>query len=366
MKNIITKSIIVGLSFSALVSCKKWLEPTPKSYDSPLTQITKDEAYYKALRDYKAGPHSVAFGWFSEWGEGGASTSSMLQAVPDSMDIISLWNNAHLTVGKSADLKFVTEVKGTKVLICSFIKEIGDMYTPAPHNATLEAKKAYYGWKDGDNESIHSAIAKYTKNIADSLNAYGFSGIDIDYEPGEYGGPLCRNAQYFTWFVEEMGKYIGPQSGTKKIFVVDGYFWNIPTPEVLGKYFDYFVEQAYKSSSPNALESRLSSHYTPFSSLMSKEEFTNKFIVTDNLESAIDCLNGGYPWTDANNHAWDKAVMPSLVGYADWKPKNGFRKGGFGAYRFSNENVNNPPYKWMRRAIQQQNPSPGHKIITAK
>lgn len=365
MKKIIIKSLIAGgIAFIALTGCKEWLEPSPLSYGSPMTEITKDDAYYEALRAYKKSDHSVSFGWYSEWGEGGASTAAMLQAVPDSMDIISLWNNSHLTPAKSADLKYVTEVKGTKVLICSFIKEIGDMYTPAPHNATAEAKKAYYGWKDGDPESIHQAIAKYTKNIADSLNAYGFSGIDIDYEPSEYGGTLCRNSQYFTWFVEEMGKYIGPQSNTGKMFVVDGYYWSIPSPEILGKYFDYFVEQAYKSSSFSGLEYRLTEHYKPFSTLMSEEEFTKKFIATENLESAIDCLNGGYSWRDANGYSWDKGIMPSLVGYADWKPANGFRKGGFGAYRFSNESVNTPPYKWMRKAIQQQNPAPGHKIIT--
>ena len=97
---------------------------------------------------------------------------------------------------------------------------------------------------------------------------------------------------------------------------------------------------------------------------MSEEEFTKKFIVTENLESAMDCLNGGYLWIDSDNKSWDKSIMPSLVGFADWKPANGIRKGGFGAYRFSNESVNTPPYKWMRKAIQQQNPAPGKKIIT--
>ena len=84
----------------------------------------------------------------------------------------------------------------------------------------------------------------------------------------------------------------------------------------------------------------------------------------ENLESASDCLNGGFLWTDATGHRWDKSVMPCLVGFADWKPSNGFRKGGFGAYQFGYENANNPPYKWLRKAIQQQNPSPGYDVIT--
>lgn len=361
MKFNILKAVIPALAVFAVTGCDDWTTPEPKDFDSPLTEIIKDDAYYEALRAYKASDHSVSFGWYSEWGEGGVSTANMLQAVPDSMDIISLWNNAHLTPAKKADLDFVTKVKGTKVLICSFVAEVGCFYSPAEYQ-TVQERKEYWGWKDGDEEAIHNSIIKWTKTIADSLNIYGFSGIDIDYEPGEYGGSLCRNSQYYTWFVEEMGKHIGPQSGTDKLFIVDGYYTSQPNAAELAKYFDYFVNQAYMNKA-YGLQGRLGSTIRAFSSEMSEEEITKKFIVTENLESAMDCLNGGYAWTDADGHWWDKSVMPSLVGFADWKPANGFRKGGFGAYRFSNERVNTPPFKWMRKAIQQQNPAPGKQII---
>ena len=361
MKFNILKALIPALAVFAVTGCDDWTTPEPKDFDSPLTEILKDDAYYEALRAYKASDHSVSFGWYSEWGEGGVSTANMLQAVPDSMDIISLWNNAHLTPAKKADLDFVTKVKGTKVLICSFVAEVGCFYSPAEYQ-TVQERKEYWGWKDGDEEAIHNSIIKWTKTIADSLNIYGFSGIDIDYEPGEYGGSLCRNSQYYTWFVEEMGKHIGPQSGTDKLFIVDGYYTSQPNAAELAKYFDYFVNQAYMNKA-YGLQGRLESTIRAFSSEMSEEEITKKFIVTENLESAMDCLNGGYAWFDVTGHWWDKKVMPSLVGFADWKPANGFRKGGFGAYRFSNERVNTPPFKWMRKAIQQQNPAPGKQII---
>ena len=361
MKFNILKALIPAVAVLAVTGCSDWTTPEPKDFDSPMTEIKKDDAYYEALRAYKASDHSVSFGWYSEWGEGGVATTNMLQAVPDSMDIISLWNNAHLTPAKKADLDFVTKVKGTKVLICSFVAEVGCFYSPAEYQ-TVQERKEYWGWKDGDEEAIHNSIIKWTKTIADSLNIYGFSGIDIDYEPGEYGGSLCRNSQYYTWFVEEMGKYIGPQSGTDKIFIVDGYYTSQPNAAELAKYFDYFVNQAYMNKA-YGLQSRLEQTIRAFSSVMSEEEITKKLIVTENLESAMDCLNGGYAWTDADGHGWNKSVMPSLVGFADWKPANGFRKGGFGAYRFSNERVNTPPYKWMRKAIQQQNPAPGKQII---
>ena len=112
------------------------------------------------------------------------------------------------------------------------------------------------------------------------------------------------------------------------------------------------------------LDYRLSQVVNNYKDYYTEEEVTNKFICTDNLESASVCLAGGYIWYDSLGRRWDPAVMPTLVGFADWKPSNGFRKGGFGGYRFSNERANNPPFKWMRKAIQQQNPAPGKDIIT--
>lgn len=365
------KSNILGIC--ALVSaagfaagCSDWTTPEPQIHDVPLTEVIKDDAYYAALRAYKESDHSIAFGWFSEWDEGNAATTNMLQAVPDSMDVISLWGNFELTPKKKADLDFVTKVKGTKVILCSFIAEVGCLFTPAEHTGSLEEQKAYWGWVDGDDDAIHNSIIKWTKAISDSLYATGYCGIDIDYEPGEYGGSLCQNSKYFTWFVEEMGKYIGPQSGTDRLFVLDGFLENIPSPEKLGVYFDYFVTQAYTwgaTSSDSMLEGRLSKYYNVYKSIYSLEEFTNRLVVTENLESALDCLKGGYTWRDDDGSELNRDKFPSLVAFASWQPDNGFRKGGFGAFRFSNEKVNTPRYKWMRMAIQQQNPSPGYTVV---
>lgn len=355
---------------SAAAACSDWTTPQAENYDDwSLVEVGKDEAYYKALREYKESDHAVAFGWYDGWGEPGVSTANMLMSVPDSMDIISLWGGfENPTPGKLEDLRYVTQVKGTKVVICSFVAAIGQFFTPAEHNTDDVAREKFWGWEDGNDTAIKSAIEKWTKAIADSLDLYGYSGVDIDYEPAEYGGKLCQNAQYFTWFVEEMGKYVGPQSGTGKIFLIDGYFNNIPNKDRLHKYFDYFVSQAYTwgaTKGDSMLEGRLSGYYNVFKDFYSEEEFTKKLIVTENLESAIDCLNGGYFWRcDENGKVWDKSLMPSLMGFASWQPDNGFRKGGFGAYKFSGERNNTPPYKWMRRAIQQQNPAPGKDIIT--
>lgn len=368
--NILKMSLGVAL-FSLLTGCNDWTEPEVNVYDDcPLDQIDRDEAYYEALRAYKASEHSVAFGWFSGWGEGSAKVSAMLSAVPDSMDIISLWDNSrNLTPSKKEDLEFVQKVKGTKVVVCGFVHNIGDGYTPPEYNGSQQEKEAFWGWDDGDEEAIHSAIAKYANAISDTLYKYGYDGFDIDYETG---GKLDKNKKYFSWFVEEMGHYFGPKSGTGRLFIIDGYVNQI-APQ-LTQYVDYFVAQAYSVSggtpSPSAgttaadKDRRLGQCVNAFKDVMTEEEVTNKFIVTENVESAMDCLKGGFFWTDIQGRKWSKEVMPSIVGFASWQPSNGFRKGGFGGYKFNNEAVSTTPYKWFRKAIQQQNPAPGVKIIT--
>lgn len=368
--NILKMSLGVAL-FSLLTGCNDWTEPEANVYDDcPLDQIDRDEAYYEALRAYKASDHSVAFGWFSGWGEGSAKVSAMLSAVPDSMDIISLWDNSrNLTPSKKEDLEFVQKVKGTKVVVCGFVHNIGDGYTPPEYDGSEEEREAFWGWDDDDDDAIHSAIAKYANAISDTLYKYGYDGFDVDYEPD---GKLDEDDKYFGWFVEEMGHYFGPKSGTGRLFILDGYVhWLAPQ---LAQYIDYFVSQAYSVSggtprpgagtSATNMEYRLGYCVDAFKEVMTEEEVTNKFIITENVESAMDCLNGGFFWTDIQGRKWSKEVMPSMVGFASWQPSNGFRKGGFGGYKFNNEAVSTTPYKWFRKAIQQQNPTPGVKIIT--
>ena len=367
---------------TVLAGCSKWMDAEPIQVDPYLpNEVAKDDAYYEALRAWKKSDHAVSFGWYSEWGEGSVNTGNMLCALPDSMDIVALWDNADehkLTPKKREDLRRAQEVKGLMVVVTSFVWKIGDIYNPLGPDATLPEIKEHYGWVDGQVENNKEAMNKWIKDVADFLDRCGYDGIDIDYEPGEYRDPIGNpdpimpNRTYIIHFVKEMGKYIGPQSGTDKLFILDGYINTFPSE--CGPYFDYFVSQAYSVSSGSGSEGssmrasdlnyRLSQVVNNYKDYYTEEEVTNKFICTDNLESASVCLAGGYIWYDSLGRRWDPAVMPTLVGFADWKPSNGFRKGGFGGYRFSNERANNPPFKWMRKAIQQQNPAPGKDIIT--
>ncbi|MCC8035438.1 MAG: glycoside hydrolase family 18 [Rikenellaceae bacterium] len=354
---------------AALSACSDWTDPhAKKTVDYDNTETNKSEEYYRALREYKKSDHSLSFGWFSSWGEGGVSTSNMLAGLPDSMDMVSIWSNGTaLSQSKIDDLRLVQEKKGTKVLICTFIQEIGKGFTPDEYNTDEATREAFWGWVDGDESAIKASMEKYAGAIMDTINKYGYDGLDIDFEPNvdAYPGKLDENRQYVIWMIDILSKYLGPQSNTGKMLVLDGELYSIDPST--GPSFDYLIGQAYSVSggtpSPNAgqseanMESRLARIVTHFKDYLGEEEVTNKFIVTENLESAIDCLNGGYYWTTRDGIRQDKDVCPSLVGMAMWEPENGYRKGGFGGFRFDAEAMNNPAYKWMRRGIQAQNPA---------
>lgn len=357
-------NILAATVTLSMVSCSDWETAEAEIFDNPMTDVVKSEEYYENLRAYKNSEHSLAFGWYSEWEEGTADLGNTLSAMPDSMDMISLWNNSrNLSPVKKADLEFVQKVKGTKVLQCTFVSHIGMGITPTEYNVDEATRNAYWGWNPNpaNKEENFPALAKYAKAFADTVNAYGYDGLDIDFEPYVDGapGPLDEDPVYVAELFKEFSKYFGPLSGTGLIFCVDGEIERIPLSTV--PYFDYFIQQAYMCHYNNSLQNRFNNSFNSIGQNIGKEEFAKKYIITENLESAIDCLNGGYRW---ENFPLD--VKPSLVGYADFKPKDGdkeLRKGGFGAYRFSNERANYPKFKWMRTAIQEQNPSPGYTPI---
>ena len=115
----------------------------------------------------------------------------------------------------------------------------------------------------------------------------------------------------------------------------------------------YFVIQAYHESE-SGLDGRLNKGINKFKSVLDEETITNRYVMTENLESAMDCLAGGYTFRKRDGRA---ASYKSLEGFARWQPLNGYLKGGCGGYHFDGEAANTPAYKWMRNAIQVMNPA---------
>lgn len=359
-------ALATALLFStAFTNCSDWTDvEAEKKVDYGNTETSRPESYYRALREWKKTDHSISFGWFSEWGDPAVATTNMLAGLPDSMDMVSLWGAwSNLSEGKKADLKYVQEKKGTKVVFCSFTSFVGQNFTPEEYNTDDATRNEFWGWVDGDEAAIEASIRKYAGAILDTVAKYNYDGFDIDYEPHYgYGGPLASNNGYMHILIEELGKHIGPMSpNPEKLLLVDGEPQSLDAET--GPYISYFVIQAYAGTSGNPanwtnsftnLDSRLQLGINKFGELLGEETVTNRYVMTENLEPALESLDGGYRFYDRAGVLMD---YPSLVGMARWQPLNGFRKGGFGGYRFSNEAVNKPSYKWMRTGIQAQNPA---------
>ena len=229
-----------------------------------------------------------------------------------------------MTPEKIEDLRFAQEVLGMKVFI-TFIP--GNFYPQSGLEETVENIPAYAAW------------------IADSILSLGYDGLDMDIELD--ANKILGNNKNCNQFIQELGKYMGPLSGTDNILFVDGYITHI-TPET-AKSVDYFLAQAYQSSGAADLQGR----YNKITHYVKPEQF----IVAENFESYW--AKGGTNFKDVNGEIASIAPgerLMSMEGMAGWNPTQG-RKGGCGAYRLNYDYANSPDYKYVRRAIQVMTPA---------
>lgn len=300
--------------------------------DPEVIQLQKPEQhgedYYANLRAYKQSEHQLAFGWFGGWKAIGPAQSKYLASVPDSVDLISIWGAwSDLTQEQIEDMRFVQEVKGTKVLFTIFAHEI-----PEPFDATPDGIKAY------------------ASAICDSVYKYNYDGLDLDYEPGYGGvgplvGPIKTYPHYkdsMEIFVRKLSERLGPASKTGKLLAIDGVPFHLNLG--LAELFDYGIVQAYYCKSYSNLQGR-------FDSADKNGWKPEQYIFTEDFEKSW--RTGGEPdYKDEEGN-----VMPSLLGMARFHPTQG-KKGGCGSYHMEYEyNHTDTEYKYLRQAIQIMNPA---------
>ncbi len=368
MKKKLLNIALVSLFMGALVGCSDWTEVNLKDYYKPI----HDEAYYARLRDYKMNTkHQVTFGWFGNWTAMGASLQGSLMGLPDSVDFVSMWGNWHsLSPEKIADKNRVRDLKGTRVMMCFIVANCGDQTTPLEVRQNWKengfasetaAVNAFWGWKDGDQAAIDAAIRKYANSIIDTINKYQWDGFDFDFEanygsPGNIAGPGTGDSANpqdnravrgnMLTFIQELGKHLGPKSGTDRLLVIDGEPQNMH-PDARD-YFDYYIIQAYSCSSARNLDGRykkLLKGLEVESGSEKAKEIASKLIYCEDFEHTGYADQGGAEYTDHEGN-----VMPSLLGMAQWQPQDGNVKGGIGTYHMEYDYKNNPEYKWLRIA----------------
>lgn len=355
MKRIIDL-LLIGAILFAFVRCSNWTEAEALEYDHPMTESSYSEDYYKNLRAYKARTdHVKAFAWYSDWTGTGTDIYGRLVGMPDSMDFVSMWgNNFNLSESKQKDLQEVQTKKGTKVLMCWIVDNIGVQTTP-PEVAEAGTQKEFWGWNgeryDDNGELvsevvIEAAIRKYARSIIDTMHKYGFSGFDLDLEPN-YGSPgnIASYPDRLHILLDELSKEMGPKSGTDRLLCVDG------EPETLlpetGLLLDHFLLQAYQDNSASSIDNRIDNLINTFGELMTTEEIVRKTILTVNFESYGG--TGGRTYRTRDGQSVNQIKGYAMYTYPDVED---VKIGGIGAFRIKfDEN-----YKYLREAIQVANP----------
>ena len=332
-----TKYILKGLAtgvlaLATLASCNTNIEAL-----EIIKPEVKSEQYYADLRAYKQRTdHEVFFGWFGGWNTKSPNMRGSLKSVPDSVDIISIWSGTY----DREDMEYVQNVKGTRVTFTIFAHKI-------PQN-----------FLEGENHDqvTREAIERYAMALIDTMNTYGYQGIDLDYEPGyqdpaggPFTGPLVGPTNVYPnyrdnmeIFVKKLGEFIGPKSGTDKLLIIDGVPYDVK-PE-LAEYFNYGVVQAYNSRSYYDLQNR-------FNRAAARGWKPEQYIFAETFEGGM-AANGGV------GHLLEdgKTRVPSILGMASFLPeyngKKATRKGGCETYHMENDYDNSPNYKFTREAIQ--------------
>ena len=202
IKTLFLSAVACGL----ISSCDTDIEST--SIQNPYTY---GDQYYQNLRDYKASDHSIAFGWFSQYGQQN-SMAVRFMGLPDSLDICSLWGGipAKERTDIWEELRFVQKVKGTKMLVVAITRIDAETDDHAFKQAYNEAKQMPAG--EEREQALLRAIEMYAEYFLDQVFLNDLDGFDADYEPE--GDFLSGN--YFVHFMKYLSKYMGPNPDITK------------------------------------------------------------------------------------------------------------------------------------------------------
>lgn len=307
----IKASVLVAITAFLLAGCSEWTEIESEN-NTDLTSTIKTEEYYEALREWKQTPGlPQVFVWFDNWTGNSPTGSNSLRGLPDSVTIASNWGGHpkfDLSPERKADMEYVQQVKGTKVVVTLFSARVGEYIDDSENPDPI-----YNIGNSSEEAVVRPAIRKYAEAIYDAVVESGYDGFDWDYEPYYAGQPtayLWRNDVQSRIFVEELGYYFGAGSqrtdrdGRKEaipglLFLVDG---EIGIGKGMGQdwesqYIDYYVLQAYGSTSDANRKYRVKGVINDMkkhidAGTITEKEVVRKTILTENFESYANSGGG--------------------------------------------------------------------------
>lgn len=332
-------------------------------------RVPKSDDYYAALREYKKSEHSICYLWFADYGVP-TSPAYRFAAIPDSVDIVSLWGGIPKEGTIDRDEMYeMRRLKGTRLVTVTiirikyFYKQLGissymDAYNAKyeeVYNAQIAAGKseeeaATLAEQQADAAGLTAGNADVLANrkvdaegnypewcqklgdhLLNEMWDNDLDGIDLDYEPE--GDVLTGDR--FTLLAQYLGQFIGCHEGAQdhsKLLIVDHY--NTLPPTASEPFFNYKVRQLYSNQGNHISDASFASAWP--------------------IEKQVFADNIGDLWKTGGE----------MEQIAAFQHSSGRMKGGFGAFHgqrdYNTEDSgsdNKIPYGHMRRAIQIQNPA---------
>ncbi|MCC8036148.1 MAG: glycoside hydrolase family 18 [Rikenellaceae bacterium] len=353
------KTLIACIIGAAVFTgCSDWTQ-VESIEDMDFDATVKSDEYYAALREWKKTPGlPQVFVWFDNWTGVAPAGDNSMRGLPDSVTIASNWGGHpkfELSEDRKADMKYVQEVKGTKVVVTLFSAKCGD---------DMEWDDIYDIGTSTDETVIRPAIRKYAEAIYDACVESGYDGFDWDYEP-QYGGqttanaPLWRVREQAAIFVDELTYWFGPGSqrtdrdGRKEavpglLLLIDGEvgigYSNRACPDWPAHYIDYYVLQAYGGGN---LNSRVAGVISDFSTWINEgyitaEEVVHRTILTENFESYA---NTGGGFLNMSQYIYTQNGMDQQIGGC------GIYRSQFDYNQGKGDYNGSPEYYYLRQGI---------------
>lgn len=327
-----------------LTACDNDIENIP--VEEVLPPYTYAPLYYQNLRDYKSSDHEIAFGWVADYAKRNSMATSFL-GLPDSLDICSLWGGIPTDPDVLADMKWVQKTKGTKMVGVAItridsetsekeFKQFYDQAREALSNASTPEER------EEAEAMVRRSFEMYAEYFLDQVFENGLDGFDCDYEPeGDY-----LSGDNFRYFYMHLAKYLGPnpdQTKEERLELIRERYGDemANQPGVCDKLLN--IDQT-STSLPDLAP------YSNYCFLQAYGGGTGAGSWPD--EKVVYCCNMGDNWQTPLNEMYTQAR---------YKPANGKRKGGFGAFflhrNYRTTETNIEPYYHFRRCIQIQNPA---------
>lgn len=353
----------ICLATSFFTSCSDWTDAEREMFPEqeeinriiPFLEAQSEDdlqpserAYYRKLREeYRPSPHVKGFGWFGNWTGKGTNEQNYLKCLPDSVDFVSLWGaRGNFSSEQKADLRFFQEVKGGKALMCWIVQDIGSAITPGGRDPNQ------YWVQELGQSNLLKGVEAYANAIADTIIKYNLDGFDIDYEPG-YGhsGTLANSSEInensgnvnmyrFIKTLYDRFQSHERETGKDMMLVMDGQ------PDLCStetsRMIDHYIYQAYWESSTSSVIYKINKPKLI--------DWERKTIITVEFEQG---------WRTGGITSYRSTAHPELnseegrqiLDHATLDLLSGLRIGGIGTYHMEYDYNNDPPYKWLRRAL---------------